>query len=61
MRRHSMRDPKLVTLLTVNERNSFTKAAQKLSLTQPAASQHVRQLEKELGVTILSAGREISS
>ena len=48
--------PKLVTLLTVNELNSFTKAAQKLSLTQPAASQHVRQLEKELGVTIFVRG-----
>ena len=51
-----MRDPKLVTLLTVNELNSFTKAAQRLSLTQPAASQHVRQLEKELGVTIFVRG-----
>ena len=51
-----MIDPKLVTLLTVNELNSFTKAAQKLSLTQPAASQHVRQLEKELGVTIIVRG-----
>lgn len=51
-----MIDPKLVTLLTVNELNSFTKAAQKLSLTQPAASQHVRQLEKELGVTIFVRG-----
>ena len=51
-----MIDPKIVTLLTVNELNSFTKAAQKLSLTQPAASQHVRQLEKELGVTIFVRG-----
>ena len=51
-----MIDPKLVTLLTVNELNSFTKAAQKLSLTQPDASQHVRQLEKELGVTIFVRG-----
>ena len=51
-----MIDPKLVTLLTVNELNSFTKAAQKLSLTQTAASQHVRQLEKELGVTIFVRG-----
>lgn len=51
-----MIDPKLVTLLTVNELNSFTKAAQRLSLTQPTASQHVRQLEKELGVTIFVRG-----
>ena len=48
-------------VITIAEEKSITKAAQKLSLTQPAASQHVRQLEKELGVTILSAGREISS
>lgn len=51
-----MIDPKLITLLTVNEMNSFTKAARKLSLTQPAASQHIRQLEKELGTTIFVRG-----
>ena len=51
-----MIDSKLITLLTVNELHSFTQTAKKLSLTQPAVSQHVRQLEKELGVTIFTRG-----
>lgn len=51
-----MIDSKLITLLMVNELHSFTQAAKKLSLTQPAVSQHVRQLEKELGVTIFARG-----
>lgn len=56
-----MIDPKLVTLLTVNELNSFTKAAQKLSLTQPAASSMSGSWRRSLGLPFLSAGREISS
>ena len=51
-----MIDSKLITLLMVNELHSFPQAAKKLSLTQPAVSQHVRQLEKELGVTIFARG-----
>ena len=47
-----MLDPKLVTLLTICERGSFTKAAEELSLTQPAVSHHIRQLETELGMRI---------
>ena len=42
-----MIDPKLETLLRVAEAGSFTQAAKSLSLTQPAVSQHVKQLEKE--------------
>ena len=49
-----MIDPKLETLLRVAEAGSFTQAAKSLSLTQPAASQHVKQLEKELGVRIFN-------
>ena len=51
-----MIDSKLITLLMVNELHSFPQAAKKLSLPQPAVSQHVRQLEKELGVTIFARG-----
>ena len=47
-----MVDPKLVTLLTICERGSFTKAAEELSLTQPAVSHHMRQLEEEVGARI---------
>ena len=42
-----MTDTKLLSLLRVTETGSFTKAAESLSLTQPASSQHIRQLEQE--------------
>ena len=42
-----MTDTKLLSLLRVTETGSFTKAAESLSLTQPAISQHIRQLEQE--------------
>ena len=47
-----MVDVKLNTLLKVYEMGSYTRAAEKLSLTQPAVSKHIRQLERELGVSI---------
>lgn len=42
-----MIDVKVETLLTVAECKNFTKAAEILSLTQPAVSNHINQLEKE--------------
>ncbi|MBE6612508.1 MAG: LysR family transcriptional regulator [Ruminococcaceae bacterium] len=47
-----MLDPKIMTLIAVAGCGSFTKAAEKLSLTQPAVSHHINQLESELGVHI---------
>lgn len=47
-----MMDPKLRTLLAVAEQGSFTRAAQQLSLTQPAVSHHISQLEQELGADL---------
>ena len=47
-----MTDTKLLSLLRVTETGSFTKAAESLSLTQPAVSQHIRQLEAEFGVKL---------
>lgn len=47
-----MLDNRLETLLTVAETCSFTRAAEKLSLTQPAVSHQIGQLEKELGATL---------
>lgn len=38
---------------TVVEVGGFTRASQRLNLSQPAVSQHVRALEKELGVPLL--------
>ncbi|MBQ3879647.1 MAG: LysR family transcriptional regulator [Oscillospiraceae bacterium] len=43
---------KLDTLLTVYELGSFTRAAEKLSLTQPAVSHQIGQIEDALGVKI---------
>src|SRR5574344_2504733 len=49
-----MIDNKLETLIAVNELGSYTKAAQSLSLTQPAVSQHIKALEIELGIKIFN-------
>lgn len=51
-----MMDARLQTLLKVSETRNFTKAAEQLSLTQPAVSQHIRQLEQELGTALLVRG-----
>ena len=47
-----MLDAKLETLLVVAEEKSFTKAANILSLTQPAVSNHIALLEQEIGTKI---------
>ena len=48
---------KIETLLAVAEYQNFTKAADSLSLTQPAVSHHISQLEEELGVTLFIRGK----
>lgn len=48
---------KALTLLAVVENRSFTRAAEALSLTQPAVSHHIKQLEEELGTPIFVRGR----
>ncbi len=52
-----MLDPRMETLLIICEKNSFTKAAEALSLTQPAVSHHIHSLEKELGIRLFYRGR----
>lgn len=55
-----MIDVKLYTLLAVVEYKSYTRAAEHLSLTQPAVTQHIKQLEKELNIKIFNrVGNEI--
>ena len=48
---------KLETLLAVAEHKSFTKAANELSLTQPAVSHHIEQLEAECNATLFFRGK----
>jgi DNA-binding transcriptional LysR family regulator len=47
-----MIDVKLLTLLKVYETGNYTRAAEQLALTQPAVSQHIKQIEKELNTTL---------
>ena len=46
----------LMTFCTVISEGSMTAAALKLSITQPAVSQQIRNLEQELGVKLLVRG-----
>lgn len=52
-----MLDVKLETLLVVAECKNFTKAAEQLSLTQPAVSHHINQLETECNAKLFQRGR----
>ncbi len=47
-----MLNQKVQSLLKVAQLKSYTEAARQLSLTQPAVSQHIRQLEEEIGIKI---------
>ncbi len=50
----------LRTFVTVVEHGSFSAAAQRLDLTQPAVSQQIRQLERTLGTPLLErVGRQV--
>ena len=47
-----MVDSRLYSLLKVAEFGNYTRAAEQLSLTQPAVSQHIRSLEEEFKINI---------
>lgn len=47
-------DAKLLTFIELSKVNSFTKAARSLNLTQPAVSQHIKQLEQEYNVKLFN-------
>nr|WP_269325074.1 LysR family transcriptional regulator [Lactobacillus delbrueckii] len=49
-----MLDFRVKTFLTVCETMNFTRAADRLHVTQPAVSQHIRYLEKEYQVKLFS-------
>lgn len=50
----SMVDVKLYTLLAVIKFGNYTRAAEHLSLTQPAVTQHIKLLESNLGSKIFN-------
>lgn len=52
-----MLDTRMETLLMVCEKNSFTRAAEALTMTQPAVSHHIRTLESELGIKLFYRGK----
>ena len=54
-----MVDAKLYTLLAVVEYNNYTRAAEHLSLTQPAVTQHIQQLEREFNCKLLNRSANI--
>ena len=43
-------------LIALSEEGSFSLAAERLYISQPALSQAVRRMEQELGVTLLEKG-----
>ena len=47
-------------VITVTECGSFSKAAQKLYITQPTLSQQIAALENELGVRLFSRGKQVA-
>jgi len=53
-------DFRIETFLAVWKEKSYTRAAEKLFVTQPAVSQHIRHLEERLGAPLFrSAGRQL--
>lgn len=49
-----MIDPRLMTLLTLVKIKNYTKTAQKLFITQPAVTHHIKSIEKEYGINIFA-------
>jgi DNA-binding transcriptional LysR family regulator len=44
----------LETYVTLTETGHFTRAAERLNMTQPGVSQHLRKLEEQLGQTLIA-------
>ena len=49
----------LKTLIAIQETGSFTRAAERLDLTQAAVSQHIQRLEAECGPLLLRKPRQL--
>lgn len=61
MERGDVNDSRILSFLAVCEESSFTKAAARLSLTQPAVSQHIRSLEEQFGGALFTYDHRILS
>ncbi len=46
----------LYYIITISEKGSFNKAAESLYISQPSLSSAVKELEKEIGITIFNRG-----
>lgn len=49
-----MNDPRLLTLLTLVKVKNYTKTAQRLFITQPAVTHHIKSIEKEFDIVIFA-------
>ena len=45
-------DTRLLTFLTLLEEKNYTKTANRLYITQPAVTHHIKSLEKDLNITL---------
>ena len=54
-----LEDCKIRAFLAVVEEGSFTKAARKLGVSQPAVSSHISSLEQMLGCTLFERGASL--
>ena len=52
---NEMQDPRLLTLLTLVQMRNYTKTAQRLFITQPAVTHHIKSLETEFDIEIFSS------
>ncbi len=55
--RWTMLDLKINTLLVLSEEKNFTKASNRLAITQPAVSHQIKLLEEEFGCAIFIRGK----
>ena len=54
-----MIDQSLLVFVTVAEKKSFTRAAEALHMTQPAVSQYIQTLEKNVGAKLLDRSNKM--
>lgn len=50
-------DSRIKVFLAVSEENSFTKAAKRLGISQPAVSQNIAEIEKAVGAKLFARNR----